>query len=70
MLPIMVVDALLFVVLAITTKEERKNQFEFNSSRVLAYCASLFFVLIIFLTPLSGIKFQLTVSSTLNIFAL
>jgi len=47
MLPIMVVAALLFVVLAITTKEERKNQFGFNSSGVLAYCASLFFVLII-----------------------
>lgn len=47
MLPIMVVAALLFVVLVITTKEERKNQFGFNSSGVLAYCASLFFVLII-----------------------
>lgn len=47
LLPIMVVAALLFVVLAITTKEERKNQFGFNSSGVLAYCASLFFVLII-----------------------
>ena len=46
-LPIMVVAALLFVVLAITTKEEKKNQFGFNSSGVLAYCASLFFVLII-----------------------
>lgn len=47
MLPIMVVAALLFVVLVITTKEERKNQFGFNFFGVLAYCASLFFVLII-----------------------
>lgn len=47
MLPIMVVAALLFIVLAITTKEEKKNQFGFNSSTVLAYCASLFFVLIV-----------------------
>ena len=43
----MVVAILLFVVLSITTREEKKNQFGFNSSGVLAYCASLFFVLII-----------------------
>jgi len=47
LLPIMVVAILLFVVLSITTMEEKKNQFGFNSSGVLAYCASLFFVLII-----------------------
>jgi hypothetical protein len=47
LLPIMVVATLLFVVLSITTREEKKNQFGFNSSGVLAYCASLFFVLII-----------------------
>ena len=47
LLPIMVVAILLFSVLAITTREEQKNQFGFSSSGVLAYCAALFFVLIV-----------------------
>lgn len=47
LLPIMVVAILLFAVLVITTREEQKNQFGFSSSGVLAYCAALFFVLIV-----------------------
>ena len=47
LLPVLVVSILLFVVLFITTKNEEKRLFGFSSSGVLAYCASLFFTLIV-----------------------
>lgn len=46
-LPVIVVAILLFAVLMITTKDEKKEQCGFSSSDVLGYCSALFFVLII-----------------------
>jgi hypothetical protein len=47
-IPIIVVSLLLFAVLMISTKHEKKiNLYGFSSSTVLAYCAALFFVLIV-----------------------
>jgi hypothetical protein len=46
-LPVLVVAILLFAVLMITTKDEKKEQCGFSSSDVLGYCSALFFVLII-----------------------
>ena len=48
LIPITVVSILLFAVLIISTKQDEKIQlYGFSSSTVLAYCAALFFVLII-----------------------
>ena len=48
MIPIIVVSFLLFAVLIISTKSDKKiNIYGFSSSTVLSYCAALFFVLII-----------------------
>ena len=48
MVPIIVVTLLLFAVLMISTKhKQKKDLYGFDSSTVLAYCAALFFVLII-----------------------
>ena len=48
MVPIIVVTLLLFAVLMISTKhEQKKDLYGFNSSTVLAYCAALFFVLVV-----------------------
>lgn len=48
LIPITVVSILLFAVLIISTKKDDKIQlYGFSSSTVLAYCAALFFVLII-----------------------
>lgn len=46
-LPVLVVAILLFAVLMITTKDEKKEQCGFSSSDVLGYCSALFFVLIL-----------------------
>lgn len=47
-IPIIVVSLLLFAVLMISTKHENKrSRYGFFSSAVLAYCAALFFVLIV-----------------------
>jgi hypothetical protein len=46
-LPLIVVAILLFAVLVITTKDEKKDQCGFSSSGVLGYCSALFFVLIV-----------------------
>jgi uncharacterized protein YbaA (DUF1428 family) len=46
-LPVIVVAILLFAVLMITTKDEKKEQCGFSSSDVLGYCSALFFVLIV-----------------------
>jgi hypothetical protein len=45
-LPVLVVAILLFAVLMITTKDEKKERCGFSSSNVLGYCSALFFVLI------------------------
>jgi hypothetical protein len=46
-LPVIVVAILLFAVLMITTKDEKKEQCGFSSSDVLGYCSALFFVLVV-----------------------
>jgi len=47
LLSVMVIAVLLFAVLTMTTRDEKKTLFMFSSSGVLSYCSSLFFVLIV-----------------------
>ncbi|WP_440947658.1 cache domain-containing protein [Methanosarcina sp. T3] len=47
LLSVMVISILLFAVLTMTTRDEKKTLFSFSSSGVLSYCSSLFFVLIV-----------------------
>lgn len=65
-LPVIVVAILLFAVLMITTKDEKKDQCGFSSSDVLGYCSALFFALILVYTSLRD-KFPRTMYSMLSI---